>query len=132
MTTLRRFLVLPLALLMMAAGQAFAGQQPHVVTPNQLTAAMTAHTASQDADRATIREALVRPEVKSVAAGLGVDVNRLAAGVDTLAGGDLDRAASAARQVNQQLVGGASTVVISTTTIIVVLLVILLIVVIAK
>jgi hypothetical protein len=117
---------------MLAVGSAFAGQQPHVVSPTQLAATMTERAAAQDADRAAIREALVRPEVKTVAAGLGVDVNRLTAGIDTLAGADLDRAASAARQVNQQLVGGASTVVISTTTIIVVLLVILLIVVIAK
>lgn len=132
MKTLRQLLVLPLVFLTMAAGSAFAGQQPHVVNPSQLTATMTAQTAAQDADRTAIREALTRPEVRSVAAGMGIDVNRLTAAVDTIGGADLDRAASAAHQVNQQLVGGASTVVISTTTIIVVLLVVLLIIVIAK
>lgn len=132
MKTLRRFLVLPLVFVTMAAGSAFAGQPPHIVGSTQLSATMTAQTAAQDADRTAILEALARPEVKSVAAGMGVDLNRLTAAVDTLAAADLDRASSAARQVNQQLVGGASTVVISTTTIIVVLLVILLIIVIAK
>jgi hypothetical protein len=85
--------------------------------------------ASQDANRAAVREALARPEVKRVAAGVGVDANRLAAAVDTMAGPDLDQAASAARQVNQQLVGGDSSISISTTTIIIALLVIILIVV---
>ena len=131
MKTLRRVLVLPLVLVTMSAGSALAGQQPHLVTPDQLTATLTAQTTTETASRTAIRNALARPEVKSVAAGMGVDLNRLGAAVDTLAGADLDRAASAARQVNQQLVGGASTVVISTTTIIIILLVVLLIVVIA-
>jgi hypothetical protein len=131
MKTLRSVLVFPLLLVTMAAGSAFAGQQAHIVAPNQISAAMAAQSASQDADRNAVREALARPEVKSVAAGIGVDLARLTSTVDTLAGADLARAGSAARQVNQQLVGGASTVVISTTTIIIVLLVILLIVVIA-
>ncbi len=132
MTTPCRFLLAALVCVVVASRPAFAAPQQHVVDRNQLTAAMTAQTASQDADRAAIHDALVRPEVKAVATRLGVDLTRLAAGVDTLSGADLDRAASAARQVTDQLVGGASTVVISTTTIIVILLVVLLIVVIAK
>jgi hypothetical protein len=63
-----------------------------------------------------------------MAGRLGLDVARAAATVDTMSGADLARAADAARQVNQQLVGGATTVVITTTTIIIALLVILLIV----
>ncbi len=90
---------------------------------------MAAKLASQDADRAAIREALARPEVKNLAAGMGVDMNRLTETVDTLAAADLDQAASTARQVNQQLVGGDSTVTLSTTTIIIALLVLILIIV---
>ena len=90
---------------------------------------MAAKVASQDADRAAIREALARPEVKNLAAGMGVDMNRLTETVDTLAAADLDQAASTARQVNQQLVGGDSTVTLSTTTIIIALLVLILIIV---
>jgi hypothetical protein len=129
MKTVRKLLVLPLVFFTVSAGSAFAAQQPHIVNPSQLTGAMMTQVASQDANRAAVREALARPEVKRVAAGLGVDSNRLAAAVDTMAGTDLDQAASAARQVNQHLVGGDSSISISTTTIIIALLVIILIVV---
>jgi hypothetical protein len=88
--------------------------------------------AAQDADRAAVRDALARPEVRNVAATMGVDLARLTDAVGTMSGADLERAASTARQVNQQLVGGASTVVISTTTIIIALLVVILIVIAVK
>ena len=78
------------------------------------------HTAKQDADRESIRQALARPEVSEIAAKTGVDMTRVAAAAETLTGADLERAAAAARQVNESLVGGASNVVISTTTIIIV------------
>jgi pleurocidin family protein len=130
MKTARVFLVLFLVLIM-APGRAFAGQQ-HIVAPGTIAAATAERTAVKDADRASIREALARPEVQSAAAKLGVSVGRLESAVNTLSGADLERAASTARQVNDQLVGGASTVTISTTVIIIALLIIILIVVIAK
>jgi hypothetical protein len=128
MSTLRKVVVAPLILLMMMASPAFADQR-HAVDPSQLAAAVGQHVAKQDADRAALREALARPEVQAVAGKLGVDLTRATAAVETMAGADLTRAADAARQVNQQLVGGASGVVISTTTIIIVLLVVILIIV---
>ncbi len=131
MPTVRTILVFPLIALLLASSSAFAGQQ-HVVAPGQLAAAVADQVAKDDANRAAVHEALARPEVQRVAASIGMDLTRASAAVDTLAAGDLERAASAARDVNQQLVGGASTVVISTTTIIIILLVVLLIVVIAK
>ena len=131
MTNVRQFLALSLVFVTAIAGSAFADQQ-HVVSPSDITAAMAHKVAAQDADRAAVREALARPEVQSVAASMGVDLNRANAAVETMGGVDLAQAASAARQVNQQLVGGASTVVISTTTIIIALLVVILIIVIAK
>jgi len=131
MTKARMMFVLPLMLVVLAAGSAFADQQ-HIVNPQQMTAAMSAKLASQDADRTAVHEALARPEVKDVATTMGVDVNQLGAAVDTMSGVDLQQAASAARQVNQQMVGGASTIVLSTTTIIIILLAVILIVVIAK
>jgi hypothetical protein len=131
MPTVRTILVFPLMALFLASSSAFAGQQ-HVVAPSQLAATVADQVAKEDANRAAVHEALARPEVQRVASSIGMDLARTAAAVDTLAAGDLERAASAARDVNQQLVGGASTVVISTTTIIIILLVILLIVVIAK
>jgi uncharacterized protein YaiL (DUF2058 family) len=115
---------------MMASSPAFAGQQ-HVVAPSQLATTVADQVAKEDANRAAIHEALARPEVQRVASSIGMDLTRAAAAVDTLAAADLERAATAARDVNQQLVGGASTIVISTTTIIIILLVVLLIVVVA-
>lgn len=131
MSTARTLLVFPLIVLMMASSTAFAGQQ-HLVPPTQLAATVADHVAKQDANRTAVHEALARPELQSVAASMGLDLTRAAAVVDTMSAADLERAASAARDVNQQLVGGASTVVISTTTIIIILLLIIILVVAVK
>jgi len=130
MQTLRK-LVFLLAMMSLSTA-AFAGPQQHVVSPDQLAAAVADHAAAQDADRTAIREALAAPQVRDVAASMGVDAARLASAVDTMNGTDLRQAANAARQVNQQLVGGASTIVISTTTVIIILLVLILLVVALK
>jgi hypothetical protein len=107
-------------------------QQRHIVDGSALAETVEQRVAQQDADRAAIHEALSRPEVREAARHFGVDVNRMNASVATLAGNDLERAATAARQVNDTLAGGASSVVISTTTIIIVLLVVILIIVAVK
>ena len=129
---MRRFLLVSLLCLPFLATSAFADEAQHVVAPDALAAATVQHAAQQDADRAAIRAALARPEVRQVAEKAGLDIDRANAVVDTLGGPGLDRAASVARQVNEQLSGGASTIVISTTTIIIILLIVLLIVVAAK
>jgi hypothetical protein len=128
MRTVRQLLIAPLIVILGFTSTAFA-QQRHAVDPAALAATVSQHAAQQDADRAAIREALARSAVRDVAAKAGMDVERLAAAVDTLSGTQLQQAADAARQVNETLVGGASTIVISTTTIIIILLVLLLIVV---
>jgi len=127
MRLFQRILAFPLAALMALATSAFADQR-HAVDPAALASTVAAHAAQQDGDRAAIHEALARPEVRSAAAKIGVDVARADAAVNTMNSADLARAAEAARQVNQSLVGGASTVVISTTTIIIGLLVLLVII----
>ena len=133
MQTLRRFLVVPLMVLMIVSSLPRpAAAQQHAVDPAAVAATVTQHVAKQDADRAAIRQALSRPEVQGVAKQMGVDLARANATVGTLAGADLDRAAAAARQVNDALTGGASTVVISTTTIIIILLVLILLIVALK
>src|SRR5262245_51733101 len=99
MKTVRQLLALPLAILTIAPGSALASQQ-HIVAPSQLSAAVADRAAAQDADRAVVREALARPEVRNVAAAMGVDLARATDAVATLGGADLDRAATAARQVN--------------------------------
>ncbi|MGE5245404.1 MAG: hypothetical protein ACM3SQ_14350 [Betaproteobacteria bacterium] len=132
MHTTRTFLACLLTVLIALSSPAFAQDARHAATPGALAAAVTGHVAQQAADRAAIREALARPQVRDVAATAGVDLNRLDAAVGTLAGPDLSRAASAARDVNRALVGGATTVTFSTTTIIIILLVVILLIVALK
>ena len=127
MQSVRTLLVFPLIVLLMASSSAFAAQQ-HVVTPGQIATTVADGVAKQDANRAAVHEALARPEVQAVASKLGLDLTRATAAIDTLSGEDLARAADAAQQVNQQLVGGASTIVISTTTIIIILLLVILLI----
>lgn len=131
MLIVRKLLVGPLVLLLLSASSVNAGAQ-HVVTPNELAAAVAEHVAARDADRASVAEALARPEVRQVAETMGVDLSRINDVAAALDGAELERAANAARQVNAQLSGGASTVVISTTTIIIILLLIILLVVALK
>jgi hypothetical protein len=131
MPTVRQVLTASLIVLLAMAAPSFADQR-HLVDSSQLAATVGDHVAKQQSDRAAVREALGRPEVKEMAAKVGVDLTRAAAVVDTLGGADLTQAADAARQVNQQLVGGASTVVISTTTIIIALLIVIIIILAAK
>jgi hypothetical protein len=116
----------------LVASVCFAGDQ-HIVEPSIIAGAVAEHASRPDADRAVIRQALRRSDVQNVARMLGADLNRLSTSIDTLTGSDLERAAGAARQVNQQeFAGGATTVVISTATIIIVLLVVILLVVALK
>jgi len=120
-------------LVILTAFPSFAAAEPrHAVAPAALAVAVANHAAKQDADRQSIHQALSRPEVIEIAAKTGIDLARLNAATETLSGADLERAAAAARQVNDSLIGGASSVVISTTTIIIALLVVILIIVAVK
>ena len=120
------------ALMVLPAAASVQAAQQHIVNPDQLTATMTQKTAGEAADRASVHEALGRTEVRNVAAMMGVDLDRVNAAVDTMHGADLEQAASAARRVNQELVGGDSSVTLTTTAIIIILLAIILLVVIAR
>jgi hypothetical protein len=131
MHTVRTLLVFPLVALLMASSSAFAEQQ-HLVSRGQLATTVADDAAKQDSHRATVREALERPEVQAVASTLGLDLTRATAAVAAMSGTDLEKAASAAQQVNDRLVGGASTVVISTTTIIIILLLVIILIVAIK
>ena len=130
MTAARSLLVLSLVALM-TSSTAFADQQ-HLVSPTELAATVADGAAKQDMNRATVREALERPEVQAVASKLGLDVTRADEAVDALSGAELEKAANAAQQVNEQFVGGASTIAISTTTIIIILLLVILLIVALK
>src|SRR5262249_54966381 len=131
--SMRRITLLS-ALLMLILGLSIPAraQDRHAVPPSALAAAVTDHAASLDADRDAIREALKRPQVRSVAEKIGVDIVRAEASIGSLDASTVARASESARQINESLVGGASTITISTTTIIIVLLLVLLIIVAAK
>jgi hypothetical protein len=131
MPTARTALALALALLMAITCPAFADQQ-HIVAPNQLAAAVADRVARDDAARASIAEALARPEVRDVAAGMGIDLTRVAVAAAALSGAELERAASAAQQVNERFTGGASSITIGTTTLIIILLLVILLIVAIK
>jgi hypothetical protein len=131
MRLVKQLLVFPLCLLMLMSTSAWA-QQQHAVDPGAIAGAVAQHVATQDADRAAVRDALARPDVREMATHMGVDLTRANAAVATMSGADLQQAATAARQVDTSLVGGASTIVISTTTIIIALLIIIIIVIAAK
>jgi hypothetical protein len=126
----RKLLVAPLVIVTVLSSSAFA-QQRHVIDQTALAGAVSQRAADQEAQRAEVREALARPEVRELAAKSGVSMDRLTASIATLDGNDLQNAAGMASQVNDTLAGGASVIVISTTTIIIVLLLILLLVAIA-
>jgi hypothetical protein len=132
MRVLHKIVAGPLVILLALSSSAAFADERHVVDPAAIAATMDARVARQDADRAAIREALARAEVREMAGRVGIDLSRIDAAVATLDGQDLERAAEAARQVNHSFVGGASTVVISTTTIIIALLVVILLIVALK
>jgi len=126
---MRRFAICALVALTFLSTSVLADGTRHVIDPATLAAAVDRHAASEDDSRAEIRTALARPEVRTVAQSLGLDLDRANALVDTLNGDRLDQAAAAAREVNESLAGGSSTVTFSATTIIIALLVIILIIV---
>jgi hypothetical protein len=119
------------ALLAGSALQASTGLdvQRHLLDPAALTAVLAEKASSDEAHRSAIREALSRPEVQDAAGKAGMSLDRLSAELQTLDGADLERVGSAARTVNNALVGGSSSITLSTTTIIIGLLVLILIIV---
>jgi hypothetical protein len=127
MHTLRRLLAVALVAAMAPASTA-AAQDRHAVSPSTIASAISGRLAEDAAARAAVREALGRAEVGDVATRVGIELDVVRGAVDTLEGDDLDRAASAARQVNQALVGGQN-ITFSATTIIIILLVVILIIV---
>lgn len=129
--------VVAAALVVAVATPSAYAQRRHVVDAASVARVAQQHAAAQQQDRAAVRDVLARPEVRRVAAAAGVDLARVTAAVDTLSDADLERAASAAHEVNQSLdqapqVGGASSVTLSTTTIIIGLLVLILLIVALK
>lgn len=102
--------------------------QEHVVTQDELQAAVDGQASREAEDRAFIRRLLQRPEVRRVAGEAGLDVQRARAAAATLEGEELDRVAGLAREADAALVGGDVYTITSTTLIIILLVLILIIV----
>ena len=129
MQMFRRILGIVLAV-MLAAPSAWA-QQTHVIDRSALDQAVQQRVSQERADRETLRDFLQHPQVRGIVAKAGLSLEKAESAVSTLQGDELTRAASQARQANQDLAGGA-TVVITTTTIIIVLLLVIIIIARAK
>ena len=131
MKKLRALLAFLLVVLLAMPSSGLA-QERHAVELATLARTLERHAADQEAKRASIREAIGRPEVREMAGRLGVDLDRFNDSLLTLGTADLDRAAEAAGQVNEALAGGASSITLSVTTIIIILLVVILLIVALK
>lgn len=125
--TIRKLMAVFLIAALAPSTSALADER-HAVSRSALADAVSGRLLQQDADRAVVRQAIERPEVRDMATKLGVDLDRTRAVVDTLSDEDLRQAAEAATQINQALVGG-QTMTFSVTTIIIILLAIILIIV---
>ena len=110
-----------------AAPRAFA--QDHAAGQQVLDAAIQQHVRAADQDRETVRQFLLRNDVRAIAGKYGIDIRRAESAVATMNASDLASIAAQARAADESLAGGASTVTISTTTIIIGLLVLILLIV---
>ncbi len=117
--------------ILMAAPRAMA-QSParsHSAPPAAIDQALQQHVTAVDADRAVVQRLLARPDVKALAAEMGLDLRRAQTAVATIDGEQLSDLASQARQAEQELAGGQGSIRISTTLIIIALLVVILLIV---
>jgi hypothetical protein len=110
-----------------AAAQQSAGS--HAAPTAAIDQALQQHVAAVDDDRAVLERLLARPDVKALAAEIGLDMRRAQTAVATLEGEQLSDLASRARQAERELAGGQGSIRISTTLIIIALLVIILLIV---
>jgi hypothetical protein len=104
-------------------------QSAHAAPSSAMDEALQQHVDSTDTDRALVQRVLEQPDVRALAAELGVDVRRAQSAVTTLEGAPLSRLAAQAQQVEQAaLAGGQGSVTISYTLIIIGLLVLILLI----
>lgn len=113
----------------LAMGSPASAQTSHAAPQSAIDAALQQHTASEAADRDTVRRLLDRPEVQAIAGDIGLDLRQAKDAVGTLDATELAGLAAQARQAEEGLAGGQSRITISTTLIIIALLVLILIIV---
>lgn len=120
-------LVLAVVLSVMVAAPRLSAQG-HVASPQALDDALQQHVNAADQDRETVRQFLLRSDVRAIAGKYGIDIHRADRASTTLSDAEVASIAAQVRQAEPR-VGGASSVTISTTTIIIGLLVLILLIV---
>lgn len=121
--------VLPVLFCILIGVPAASAQTPHAAPPAAIDRALAEHAADVDADRAVVRRVLERPDVRALAADVGVDVRRAESAIATLEGEPLAQLAAQARLAEQALAGGqGGSITLSYTLIIIGLLVLILLV----
>src|SRR5687768_17160683 len=120
-------------LCILIAAPRLAAQEPatgsHTAPPAAIDQALQQHVTAIDADRAVVQRLLARPDVRALAAEIGLDVRRAQSAVAALDGAQLTELAAQARQAEEGLAGGQGSIRISTTLIIIALLVLILLIV---
>ncbi len=128
MPSKQRFTVLPFAAaIALVIAPVASAQDRHVVDRSAMQSAVTAKLANEAAQREAILTALHRPEAKTVANQLGLDLSRMEDAIPTLTPSELAQLATPAREVNDNKVGG-DTIVISVTVLLLLLILIVLLV----
>lgn len=115
------------ALFVLTFARAAPAQETHAVTEAEMDAMVSERAAATDADREAIRALLRHPEVRKVAEGSGLDIQRAEDAVGVLDASAVERLGPTARQLDEALAGEGGTIVISTTTLIIALLVLIII-----
>jgi hypothetical protein len=96
-------------------------------TQADLDNAVTKALAQEDAARGAITTLLQRDEVRSMAAGYGLDVGRAEAAVGTLQGDELQRLSALAANADAQLAGGDQIIRISLVALLLIIIIVILV-----
>jgi hypothetical protein len=102
-------------------------QQRSVVNPADMRQAVVDQAQAHEQTRSALRTVVANPQVRAVAARLGLDVTRADGAIATMTPAELERAATPVRDLNERLAGGANTVIISTTTLLLILIIVILV-----
>jgi hypothetical protein len=102
--------------------------QQHIAAPSLMRQAVSDQAVTDQQNRAAVVGVLHQPQVRDLAAKLGLNLTTAENAVSTLSSTDLAKVADQARTANTQLAGGSNVVIISTTTLLLILIIIILLV----
>jgi predicted ATPase len=98
-----------------------------LTTEADLDAAIAKALDQEDASRSAITTLLQRDDVRSMAQGYGLDVQRAESAVSTLQGDELQRLSLLASEMNGQLAGGDRSITISLVAALLIVIIIILV-----